>query len=90
MPSIMIPTPLRPYVNGLPEVTVKGDTVSEAMDDLVLQYPAFKPHLFKQDGSLRAFVNLFLAGTNVKDLDGLQTRLDSGDTLRLVPSIAGG
>ncbi len=90
MPTIMIPNPLRPYVNGLPEVTVKGETVSEAMDDLVLQYPAFKPHLFKQDGSLRAFVNLFLAGTNIKDLNGLQTRLGPGDTLRLVPSIAGG
>ena len=77
-------------MNGLPEVTVKGDTVSEAMDDLVLQYPDFKPHLFKQDGTLRSFVNLFLAGTNIKDLDGLQTKLEPGDTLRLVPSIAGG
>jgi molybdopterin converting factor small subunit len=74
----------------MPEVPVKGETVREVMEDLVLQYPAFKPHLFKQDGTLRSFVNLFLAGANIKDLDGLQTKLGSGDTLRLVPSIAGG
>jgi len=46
--------------------------------------------VLKQDGTLRSFVNLFLAGTNIKDLDGLQTKLEPGDTLRLVPSIAGG
>jgi molybdopterin converting factor small subunit len=90
MPILKIPNPLRPYVNGLAEVPVSGATAGEAVEDMLAQYPAFRPHLCKDDGSLRAFVNLFLDGRNVRDLQGLDTPLAPGDSLNLVPSIAGG
>jgi molybdopterin converting factor small subunit len=90
MPTIRIPNLLRPYVHGQAEVRVQGATVGEAMEDLVTCYPTFRPHLYKKDGSLRAFVNLFLAERNIKDLQGVETPLNPNDILRLVPSIAGG
>ncbi len=60
------------------------------MQILVEQFPALKQHLFNGDDEMRPFVNLFLGENNVKDLQGLETPLNDGDTLRLIPSIAGG
>jgi molybdopterin converting factor small subunit len=90
MPVMKIPNPLRPYVNGQAEVLVRGATAGAALEDMLAQYPAFRPHLCKDDGSLRAFVNLFLNRSNIRDLQGLDTPLQPDDILNLVPSIAGG
>ena len=90
MPSLRIPTPLRTYTNGQSETTLSGRTVSEAMSDLVAQYPDLKQHIFNGQVSLRPFVNLFLGEENVKDLGGLDTALDENDRMLLIPSIAGG
>jgi len=90
MPIIRIPNPLRPYVDGQAEVYVEGDSVTLVMTDLVNRYPTFRAHLYKPDGTLRAYINLFLHARNIKDLDGLETKLDEEDVLSLVPSIAGG
>jgi molybdopterin converting factor small subunit len=90
MPTLKIPTPLRPYVNGQAEVPVAGATVAEAMESLFTQFPAFRPHLANSQGNLRPFVNLFLAGQNVRDLGGMATPLPPDGILSLVPSIAGG
>jgi molybdopterin converting factor small subunit len=90
MPILKIPTPLRYYTNGQAEVAVQGQTVDQAMDSLVEQYPSLKPHLYSPEGKLRAFVNLFVGENNIKDLQGLETPLEPGAQLRLIPSIAGG
>ncbi len=90
MPVLRIPTPLRTYTNGQSDVTVNGANVAEAVSNLTAQFPALKPHLFKEDGELRAFVNLFKGEENVNDLQGLQTSLNEGDRLLIIPSIAGG
>ncbi len=90
MTTLKIPTPLRYYTDGQAEVAVSGSTVAVAMRDLVGQYPALEQHLYNGNGELRAFVNLFLGENNIKDLQGLETPLTEGDTLRLIPSIAGG
>ena len=90
MPTLRIPTPLRTYTRGQSEVAVQGNTVSEAMQDLVAQYPSLKPHLYNDQSELRPFVNLFLGEENVKDLHGLSTPLAESDRLLLIPSIAGG
>lgn len=90
MPFIQLPTPMRVYVNGQSEVAVKGQTVQAAMEDLVKQFPAMQPHLYNERGELRPFVNLFIGQVNIKELQGLQTRLASQDRIRLVPAIAGG
>jgi molybdopterin converting factor small subunit len=90
MPTIRIPNPLRPYVNGQAEIAVQGATANTALEDMLTQFPSFRPQLCKADGSLRAFVNLFLDGQNIRDLRGLDTPLGPDDILNLVPSIAGG
>jgi len=90
MPILKIPTPIRPYVNGQSQVTVDGSNVAEAMQSLLIQFPALRPHLTKSNGEFRPFVNLFLGEDNIRDLQGFETPLGEKDELRLVPSIAGG
>ncbi|HET6845227.1 MAG TPA: MoaD/ThiS family protein [Anaerolineales bacterium] len=90
MPILKIPTPLRSYTAGQIEVRVTGGNVGEAMANLVDLYPTLRPHLYDGDGKLRPFVNLFLGGQNVKDLEGLSTVLSDETKILLVPSIAGG
>jgi molybdopterin converting factor small subunit len=90
MPTLKIPTPLRSYTDGQVEVRVSGENVGEAMRNLVRQYPPLLPHLYDGDGRLRPFVNLFVGGQNVKDLDGMATALGEDAQVLLVPSIAGG
>ena len=90
MAILKIPTPLRSYTNGQVEVNVAGDSVAEAMQDLVTQFPTLKPHLYNSEGRLRPFVNLFLGENNINDLQGLQTPLAEDARVVLIPSIAGG
>ena len=90
MPVLRIPTPLRSYTGGLTEVPVNGETVAQVMQDLVTQHPSLQPHLYNSAGSLRPFVNLFVGENNIKDLQGLETPLQSDDRVLLIPSIAGG
>ncbi len=87
---LKIPSPLRTYTNGQAEVSVSGGTVASALDSLIQQYPAIKPHLFNEAGTLRPFVNLFVGASNIRDLQGLETTLGENDRLMLIPSIAGG
>ena len=90
MPVLRIPTPLRPYTSGKSEVNVNGSNISEALTDLIAQYPTIKPHLFNEGGELRPFVNLFVGENNIKDLQGVNTPINDGEKLMLIPSIAGG
>ncbi len=90
MASIRIPTPLRSYTNGQSEVPVQGQTVANALDNLLTQYPALRPNLTNGEGQLRPFVNLYLGENNIHDLQGLDTPLQESDKLVLIPSIAGG
>jgi sulfur-carrier protein len=90
MPSIRIPTPMRPYVNGVQFVVVEGKNAAEAFESLLRQFPVLRPHLTNERGELRPFVNLFLGENNIRDLQGLATPLGESDQLNLIPSIAGG
>lgn len=89
MPSIRIPTPLRAYAGGQSQVSVDGTTIGEAISALTTTYPDLKPHLFNGD-TLRSFVNIYLGEEDIRFLDGLETPLESGDQLRIIPTIAGG
>jgi len=90
MAILKIPTPLRSYTGGQVEVKVDGKTVAEAMEHLVQQYPALRPHLYNGDGKLRPFVNLFVGENNVKDLAGMATPIKDDERVLLIPSSAGG
>ena len=89
MSTLKIPTPLRPYAAGQASVSVKGQTVEEALQDLTSQFPNLKQHIFNDDGELRPFVNLFLNDEDVRYLDGVNTPRKETDLLRIIPSIAG-
>lgn len=90
MPKLKIPTPLRPYAGGNIDVEVRGDTVGKALDSLVETYPQLQKHLFKDDGELRQYVNLFLDEEDIRHLGGMEVRLEDDDELMIIPSIAGG
>lgn len=89
MPTIRIPTPLRPYSGGNSSVSVAGGTVGAALDDLTKQHPDLRQHLFEGD-DLRSFVNIYLNQEDVRYLDGAETEVGENDTLMIIPSIAGG
>jgi molybdopterin converting factor small subunit len=90
MTVVSLPTPLRPYAQGQKEISVRGDSVRSALDDLVRQHPGLRPHLFDEQGSLRAYVNIFRNQEDVRNQQGMDTVLEPPDRLLIVPSIAGG
>lgn len=89
MPIIRIPTPLRPYAGGQSQVSVSGNTVGTALNDLTDQHHDLRQHLFEGD-TLRSFVNIYLNQEDVRYLQGTETPLKEADTLLIIPSIAGG
>ena len=88
--SIQIPTPLRPYTQDEKEVDVGGATVGEVMQSLVGKHTGLQAHLYGEDGKLRSFVNLFLNDEDVRYMQQEETPVKDGDTLTIIPSIAGG
>jgi molybdopterin synthase sulfur carrier subunit len=88
--NVLIPTPLRRFTDGAARVVVTGATVSEALDALEAQFPGIGERLRDDSGQIRRFVNVFVNGKNVRDLEGGQTSLVPGDELGIIPAMAGG
>jgi len=88
--KILLPTPLRQYSNKQPSVDLKAATVGEALSRLVAEHPDLRRHLYNEDGKLRAFVNVYLNDEDVRYLEKEATPVSDGDTISIVPSIAGG
>ena len=88
--TIHIPTPLRNYTDSEMAVNVEGTTVAEAMSALLTRFPTLSKHLYDSKGNLRSFVNLYVGDEDVRQIDGLDSELDDGDEITIVPSIAGG
>ncbi|HEU5431341.1 MAG TPA: ubiquitin-like small modifier protein 1 [Thermomicrobiales bacterium] len=87
---VLIPTPLRRYTGGEGRVTASGETVGDLLDSLDRQYPGLKAQICDDDGRIRRFVNVFVNGRNVRDADGEETPLRSGDEVGVMPAMAGG
>lgn len=88
--SVRVPTQLRTLTGGASEVAVEGSTVGEALKALDAAHPGFGDRLFDDAGQLRRFVNVFLTDEDVRFLDGLNTPVSDGQTLSIVPAVAGG
>ena len=88
--TIMIPTPLRPSVNGQEKLQFEASSVQEAINALVEQYPKVKQYVIDDKGELRKFVNFYINNTDIRDLNNAQSELNNGDILSIVPAIAGG
>ena len=90
MTKILIPTPLRQYAGKQPTVEVKAASVGDALSNLVSKHPELRRHLYTDDGKLRAFVNVYLNDEDVRYLQKEATAVKDGDSISIVPSIAGG
>ena len=88
--KVMIPTPLRAYAGKQAHVEVAANTVGEALGSLVGQFAELKRHLYQDDGRLRSFVNVYLNDDDIRYLQKESTPVKDGDTVSIVPSIAGG
>ena len=91
MPNIInIPTPLRPFTDKKESVEVSGATVGELLADLTTRYEGLRKHLYADNGRLRNFVNVYLNDEDIRYLERENTPVKAGDTLSIVPSVAGG
>src|SRR5689334_18606143 len=90
MAKILIPTPLRQFTGKQDSVTAPGGTVGEVLSALTAQYPDLRKQIFTDEGKVRSFVNVYLNDEDVRYLSKDATPAKDGDTISLVPSIAGG
>ncbi len=87
--EVQIPTILRPYTDGARAVEAKGGTLGELVEDLESRHPGLRERLV-EDGGLRRFVNVYLNDEDVRFLGGLDTPVSDGDTVTVLPAVAGG
>ena len=88
--SVKIPTSLRGLTGGADRVEGQGNTVAEVIANLDGQYPGLKNKLCDDDNQLRRFINLYANQDDIRFLDNLDTGLEEGDELSIIPAIAGG
>src|SRR5437763_112065 len=88
--TVLIPTPLRPFVGGRDTVEMEAGNVGELLDRLAGEHAALKPHLFATDGRLSSFVNVYVNDRDIRQLAQRETPIKAGDTVSIIPSIAGG
>jgi sulfur-carrier protein len=87
---VRIPTPLRTVTKGAAEVQADGDTVSAVIEDLERQFPGLRDRLMDEGGELRRFINIYVNEEDIRFLEGAKTALKAGDSVSIVPAIAGG
>jgi sulfur-carrier protein len=88
--TVRVPTTLRTLTAGASEVNVEGDTLSAVLDSLEAEHPGFKERLLDDEGQIRRFVNVFVSDDDVRFLDGLDTPVPDGETVSIIPAVAGG
>jgi molybdopterin converting factor small subunit len=88
--TIRVPTTLRNLTSGESQVSVDGSTVAEVLAALDTAHPGFSDKLLDDEGKLRRFVNVFVADDDVRFMQGMETPVPEGETLSIVPAVAGG
>ncbi|MGN0377851.1 MAG: molybdopterin-synthase adenylyltransferase MoeB [Suilimivivens sp.] len=88
--TVLIPTTLRSFTGRRSEITLEGNNVREVIQALADEYPETKKAIFEEDGTPRAFINIFVGENNIKKLQGFDTPVKDGDEIMLIPAIAGG
>ena len=88
--DVLIPTPLRVYTGKQDVVRAEGKTVGELLQNLALEYTDLRKHLYTDDGRLRSFVNVYLNDDDIRYLQKEDTPVSDGDTISIIPSVAGG
>jgi sulfur-carrier protein len=88
--TVKIPTPLRPITGGQSELKLEGATVGDILRKLDSQYKGFGERVLDEGKSVKRFINVFVNEDNIRDKKNLETELKNGDTVSILPSIAGG
>jgi MoaD family protein len=88
--TVKLPTQLRDAAGGAASAEVEAGTVGEALDALYARHGELRSRMADDDGSLRRFVNVYLAGEDIRFLDGLDTAVADGAELTVLPAVAGG
>ena len=88
--EVRLPTLLRPAAGGKTTVTVDGSTIGEVLADLQQSYPAMAGQVLTASGDLHRFVNVYVNDDDVRYLDRLETKVADGDTVSILPAVAGG
>ena len=88
--TVRIPTQLRTLTGGAGEVKVDGSTVGEVLKALDAAHPGFGERIFDDNGKVRRFVNVFIADEDIRFLSGVDTPVADGQTVSIVPAVAGG
>jgi len=87
---IEIPSALRQYVKNKEEVEVFGSSIEEIFDDLCSEYNDLKQNLFDESGNLRSFLNIYINDNDIRYINGIKSIVKDGDSIQIVPSVAGG
>jgi molybdopterin synthase sulfur carrier subunit len=88
--KVKIPTPLRALTNNQDLISTQGATVADVVQALEGSFPGMRERILDDGGEIRRFVNLYVNGEDVRFLKGLQTALNEGDEISIVPAVAGG
>jgi len=88
--TVSIPTALRQYAGGNASVTLANGSVGEILANLVEQHPQFGKQLYNEQGQLRSFVNIYVGDEDIRYLQGPDTQVPDGETVSIIPAIAGG
>ncbi len=88
--TVRVPTILRRHVGGEPSVEASGATLRELLQDLERRYPGFGGSIVTDDGALHRFINLYVNDEDVRYLGSLETAVKDGDTVSILPAVAGG
>ena len=88
--TVQIPTALRPFTGKQASVEFEAKTVGEALKSLTNTYSDLRKHLYTDDGRIRSFVNIYVNDEDIRYLEKENTPIKDGDTISIVPSIAGG
>lgn len=90
MPTVKVPPVLRAQVGGQSTVDAAGEDVGSVLRNLIGSHPDLSKQLFDDSGALNRYVNVYLNDEDVRLLDGLNTKVNDGDTIVILPAMAGG
>jgi molybdopterin synthase sulfur carrier subunit len=90
VPKVKIPTPLRKLTKDQSEVDANGSTIRDIVDDLEKQFPGFKERMCDENGVLRRFVNVYVGEEDIRFMNGLDTEVPDGESVSIIPAVAGG
>jgi len=88
--QVKIPTVLRKHTEGNATIEASGSNVRELLDDISKQYPEFKDKVLTGEGELHRFINVYANDEDVRYLEGIDTKVKDGDTVAILPAVAGG